>query len=105
VNSEPVSWLPGVLPPMPAPAGSIQVPVHWPLGSAIPSGVGRVSIFVILYVVSVRFAALSTMLGCNSVRQKMSLPAKKARFTPALRAAVTASYCAWFQYSSCPDDM
>ena len=53
-----------------------------------------------------RFAVLvPSMLDSNLVRQNTSLPLKKARLTPAFFAAVTLSHWAWFQYSSCPEDM
>ncbi len=45
------------------------------------------------------------MLFSQRVFQKISLPLKNARFTPALRAAVTLLRCPPDQYSSCPTDM
>ena len=42
------------------------------------------------------------MLACQRVRQNTSLPLKKARLTPALRAASTLARWAPDQYSSWP---
>ena len=41
-----------------------------------------------------------SMLACQRVRQNTSLPLKKARLTPALRAASTLARWAPDQYSS-----
>ena len=45
------------------------------------------------------------MLGSHRVFQNTSFPLKKARFTPASRAAVTFARCWPDQYSSWPVDM
>jgi hypothetical protein len=45
------------------------------------------------------------MLFSQRVFQKISLPLKNARWTPALRAASTFARCPADQYSSCPTDM
>ena len=44
-------------------------------------------------------------LGSQRVFQNISLPVKKARLTPASRAASTAERCEADQYSSCPLEM
>ena len=44
------------------------------------------------------------MLGSQRVFQKTSPPEKKARFTPASRAASTLARWCFDQYSSCPLD-
>jgi len=46
-----------------------------------------------------------SMAVSQRVFQNTSLPLKKARFTPASRAASTFARCPPDQYSSCPTDM
>ena len=52
-----------------------------------------------------RGVLLPSLLLAQRVFQKTSLPLKKARLTPALRAASTLSRCPLDQYSSWPLDM
>jgi hypothetical protein len=49
-------------------------------------------------------AALGSMLAAKRVFQKISLPLKNARLTPASRAAVTFVRCSADQYSSWPTE-
>lgn len=80
--------------------GSRHVPVQTP-GSGSIFALACVS----LYVTSVRCAvAEPSMLGSQRVFQKTSLPEKKARWTPASRAASTLARCSPDQYSSCPTE-
>src|SRR3954447_9972937 len=72
---------------------SIHVPVHSPEGSMWAFSC------VSLYETRVRW------LFSQRVFQKTSLPLKKARLTPASRAAVTLARWGPDQYSSCPEDM
>src|ERR1700679_3032460 len=59
--------------------------------------------WVSLYVMSVRYGVFEpSMLAAQRVFQNTSLPVKKARLTPASRAAVTAARSPADQYSSCP---
>ena len=79
--------------------GSRQVPVH--------VGVGSIFAFacVSLYETRVRYAVPeASMLASHRVFQKTSLPLKKARSTPASRAASTLARCPADQYSSWPTD-
>src|SRR3954454_7703944 len=74
--------------------GSRQVPVQ-------ETGSCRSVKCVSLYATSVRPAVLlPSMLGSQRVFQNTSLPEKKARFTPALRAASTLARWPADQYSS-----
>src|SRR3989442_259381 len=82
--------------------GSRQVPVH------VGGSRGSILAFawVSLYETSVRYGVLlPSMLGSQRVFQKISLPLKNARFTPAARAVSTFARCPPDQYSSCPTDM
>src|SRR5215472_11584506 len=81
--------------------GSRHVPVH--VGGSW--GSSCVSLLVSLYVTSVRKGVPEpSMLLSQRTFQKDSLPEKKARLTPAARAASTLAR--WFadQYSSWPTD-
>src|SRR5262245_48602067 len=81
--------------------GSRQVPVH--VGGSCGSIVAPAC--VSLYETSVRLAVLEpSMLFSQRVFQKISLPLKKARLTPAFRAASTLARCPADQYSSWPTD-
>ena len=100
VKIVPVSAFSGRPPSDAAPSGSRQVPVHAGSGSIFAPAC------VSLYETSVRCAVdVPSMLGSQRVFQKISLPLKNARFTPASRAASTLAR--WFadQYSSWPTDM
>src|SRR6185295_6951163 len=80
--------------------GSRHVPVHSELGSIFAPA------WVSLYETSVLKDVFDTsILASQRVFQKTSLPLKKARFTPAARAASTLARCTPAQYSSCPTDM
>src|SRR3954470_10915898 len=81
--------------------GSRQVPVHT-LG---PAGSVFALSCVSLYETSVRYgAAPAATLGSHRVFQNTSFPLKKARLTPASRAASTLRRCPPDQYSSWPTD-
>ena len=60
-----------------------------------------------LYVVSVRYCVVvpSALLDCQRVFQNTSLPLKKARLTPASRAASMFARSGADQYSSCALEM
>ncbi len=101
MKSWPVSEFSGSPPsPTAAKRGSRQVPVQ---------AVGSVGALkcVSLYVVSVRYcvAVPSALLDCQRVFQNTSLPLKKARLTPASRAASTFARSWPDQYSSWPLEM
>src|SRR5207249_4329954 len=77
--------------------GSRQVPVH------VGGSWGSIRAFacVSLYVTRVRYGvAAPSTLASHRVFQNTWLPLKKARFTPAPRAASNAARCAPDQYSS-----
>jgi hypothetical protein len=97
-NSWPVSAFCG-RPPSPGGLnrGSAHVPVH-------ATGSVAASKWVSLYVVSVRYGVEvpSALLACQRVFQNTSFPLKKARLTPASRAASILARSGPDQYSSCP---
>src|ERR1700756_2539118 len=98
MNSCPLSELAG-LPPSAGglKRGSSQVPVH--VGGSLGS-VGALKC-VSLYVTSVRYGVFEpSVLASHRVFQNTSLPLKKARLTPAFRAASTFARCPADQYSS-----
>src|ERR1700730_126048 len=75
--------------------GSRQVPVQVD-GSCGSTGIEE---WDSLYVTRVRYPVLDpSMLEAQRVFQKISLPVKNARFTPASRAAVTFARCPADQY-------
>src|SRR3954447_21758322 len=98
-NDWPVRAFSGVLTDGEVKRGSRQVPVH-------STGSVGASKCVSLYATSVRLAAfVPSMLGSQRVFQKPSLPVKKARLTPASRAACRFARCEADQYSSWPLEM
>jgi hypothetical protein len=79
--------------------GSAQVPVHSGEGSILAPAC------VSLYDTSVRYGVFDvSMLFSHRVFQKISLPLKNARCTPAARAASTFARCRADQYSSWPTE-
>src|SRR5262245_1011477 len=96
----PISWFSG----RPPSYGGLkrmsrQVPVQVLLGSILALAL------VSLYETSVRYGVLDpSVLVSHRVFQYTSLPVKKARLTPASRAASTLARWAPDQYSSCPMD-
>src|SRR5690242_14216474 len=99
VNCVPVSAFCG-RPPSPGGLnlGSCHVPVH------ATGSIGALA-WVSLYDTIVRLGVLlPSTLGSHRVFQNTSLPEKKARFTPASRAASTLARWLGDQYSSWPDD-
>src|SRR5437867_7273673 len=96
----PVTEFSGFPPPEAVPyRGSRQVPVH------VTGSVGALNC-VSLYATKVLPAVLvPSELGSQRVFQNISLPLKKARFTPAPRAASTLARWSADQYSSCPTEV
>src|SRR6266550_8761589 len=79
--------------------GSRHEPVHCGLGSILAPAC------VSLYETSVRYGVFdASVLFSQRVFQNTSLPLKKARWTPASRAASTFVRCSPDQYSSWPTD-